>query len=185
MEKPRNNSASCLNLWQGSILFIAILFHFNVQAQEATLSSGGDATGTGGSVSYSVGQVFYSVHTSADGLVAEGVQLPYEVLTITGLEEALGIRLICYPNPTTDALTLKVEDYDIEKLMYQLYDMNGRLLEVKKLSTNETNIPMVNLRPAPYILKIVNHQTKGSLTNSVNTGAEALPVVKTFKIIKN
>ena len=143
-----------------------------LHAQEAIPATGGNASGTGGTVSYSVGQVVYSTNTGvANGSVAQGVQQPFEISVITGFEEIIGIKLvfIAYPNPTTDFLTLKVENYDNTNLSYQLFDLNGKLLENKKLEGNETTISMKNLVPATYFLK-------------VNQGVNE---VKTFKIIKN
>jgi hypothetical protein len=44
-------------------------------SQNSTLSSGGQATGTGGSVSYSVGQIAYSSLSGTNGSLIQGVQL--------------------------------------------------------------------------------------------------------------
>ena len=144
-----------------------------LQAQEAIPTTGGNASGSGGSVSYSVGQVIYTTNTGTNGSVAQGVQQPYEISVVTGIEEAIGINVSvsvsAYPNPVTEFLKLKVESYKVEDLSYQLYDMNGRLLENKKITGNETSIAMSNHSPAIYFLKI----------------SEANKEVKTFKIIKN
>jgi hypothetical protein len=48
-------------------------------AQTATVSAGGNAIGTGGSVSYSVGQIAYTNNSNSNGSVAQGVQYPYEI----------------------------------------------------------------------------------------------------------
>jgi hypothetical protein len=45
-----------------------------IRAQDALVASGGNASGTGGSVSYSIGQLFYTGNSSASGSVAAGVQ---------------------------------------------------------------------------------------------------------------
>ena len=92
-------------------------------AQEAIPASGGDATGSGGSVSYSYGQVVYFTNTGTNGSVIEGVQQPYEISIVTGIQQASDIKLFCtvYPNPATDLLTLEVEIADNENLFYQLY----------------------------------------------------------------
>ena len=144
-----------------------------LQAQETIPTTGGIASGSGGSVSYSVGQVIYTTNTGTSGSVAQGVQQPYEISVVTGIEEAIGINVSVsvsvYPNPVTEFLKLKVESYKVEDLSYQLYDMNGRLLENKKITGNETSITMSNHSPAIYFLKIT----------------EANKEVKTFKIIKN
>jgi hypothetical protein len=142
-----------------------------VQAQTSVNATGGDASGGGGSVSYSVGQVVYTTHTGTSGSVAEGVQQPYEISVVTGLEEAQSINLsvTAYPNPTTDYLTLRIDEFEISNLSFQLYDMNGKLLQNEKITGNQTSIVMSNLLPATYFVKVIQGNKE----------------VKTFKIIKN
>jgi hypothetical protein len=115
----------------------------------------------------------YTTNTGTNGTVAQGVQQPFEISVVTGLEEAKGINLSvsAYPNPTTDFLNLKVDastPLSIQSMSYQLYDINGKLLENKKIEGNETSIVMSNLVPATYFVKV----TEGNKE------------VKTFKIIK-
>ena len=143
-----------------------------LQAQTAVPATGSNASGSGGTVSYSVGQVVCTTNTGgSNGSVAQGVQQPFEISVVTGLEEAKGINLSvsAYPNPTTDFLNLKVGNYDNTNLSYQLFDISGKLLETKKLEGNQTNIVMSNLVPATYFVKVTDGNKE----------------VKTFKIIKN
>ena len=142
-----------------------------LQAQESINTTGGDASGSGGSANYSVGQVVYTTNTGASGSVAQGVQQAFEISVVTGLEQAKGINLSvsAYPNPTTDYLTLSIDDFEISNLSYQLYDMNGKLLQNAKITGNQTSIVMSNLVPANYFVKVIQGNKK----------------VKTFKIIKN
>lgn len=118
------------------LLTALCLFTFTmaIQAQTTIPATGGNATGTGGSVTYTVGQVVYTTNIGTNGTVARGVQQPYEIFIVTGIEQAKDITLVCsvYPNPASDFLTLKVENYDQENLSYQLMDTNGKLLESKK-----------------------------------------------------
>lgn len=154
-----------------SVLFFLLGFGLTgIQAQESINAIGGNASGTGGSVSYSVGQVAYQTHTGANGSVAEGVQQPYEISVVTGIEEAKGINLsvTAYPNPTTDYLTLRIDEFDISNLSYQLYDMNGKLLQNEKITNNQTSIVMSNLVPATYLVNVT----------------QSNKAIKTFKIIK-
>jgi hypothetical protein len=141
----------------------------SVQGQEAFTASGGDAVGSGGSVSYSVGQVVYTTNTGSSGWsVAQGVQQPYEISSI-GIEEYdKQILLTVSPNPTTGFLILKIENYDYENLFYKLYDISGKLLENKKPGNNETSIDMSNLISATYFLKVIDNDKE----------------IKTFEIIK-
>lgn len=141
-----------------------------LQAQESVNATGGNASGGGGSASYSVGQVVYTTNTGTNGSVAQGVQQPFEISVVTGIEEAKGISLSvsAYPNPTTDYLTLRIDEFDISNLSYQLYDMNGRLLQNERITGNQTSIVMSNLVPANYFVKVIQGNKE----------------VKTFKVIK-
>lgn len=152
-------------------MLLLVLGPIGLQAQEAILATGGDATASGGSVSYSVGQIIYTTNSDVNGSVAQGVQQPFEISEVSGLEDANGIRLKCtaYPNPTMDHLTIRIDNYNITGLSYQIYDLQANLLEDKKLSGSETLISMEKLAPAIYFLKITDNQKE----------------VKIFKIIKN
>ncbi|MBT5338768.1 T9SS type A sorting domain-containing protein [Candidatus Falkowbacteria bacterium] len=142
-----------------------------LQAQEVISATGGEASGGGGSVSYSVGQVFYTTSTGTTGSVAQGVQQPYEISVVTEIEQAKDINLmiLAYPNPTNDYLMLKVDNYDNKNLLYQLFDISGKLLESKKITSNETQIKMEMLIPSNYFIKVTDKKKE----------------IKTFKIIKN
>ena len=154
------------------ILFLCLGFT-GLYAQEAIPAAGGNASGSGGSMSYSVGQDVYTTNTGSNGSVSQGVQQPYEIFVVTGLEESIGINLniSAYPNPTADFLTLKVDasaQLNFHTMSYQLFDLNSKLLENKKLTGNETGINMKNLVPATYMLKVTDKNKE----------------VRTFKIIK-
>jgi hypothetical protein len=142
-----------------------------LQAQEAIPASGGNASGGGGSASYSVGQVVYTTNTGTNGSLAQGVQQPYEISVVTAIEEAkdISLEIVLYPNPATDFIKLKIVNYEVQNLRYQLYDINGSLLQDNKIVGNETSIVMSNYVSATYFLKVTDNNK----------------VIKTFKIIKN
>lgn len=142
-----------------------------LQAQESVNATGGNASGSGGSVSYSIGQVAYQTHTGTNGSVVQGVQQPYEISVVTGIEDGKGINILvsAYPNPTTDYLTLSIDGIDISNLSYQLYNMNGKLILNEKITGNQTSIVMRTLVPATYFVKVIQRNKD----------------VKVFKIIKN
>jgi len=138
-------------------------------AQESANASGGEASGSGGTVSYSIGEIAYVTNSGSNGSVAQGVQQPFEISVVLGLEEAEGIslNLSAYPNPATDRLTLKADHYD--SLSFQLFDLNGRLLLNKKINSNETNITMLDYQFGVYLLKVFRYNKE----------------IKTFKILKH
>jgi len=137
-------------------------------AQETVTTTGGEASGTGGTASYSVGQVVYTSATGTNGSVAQGVQQPYEISTTVGIKEtSINLELSVYPNPTTDYLTLKVADF--ETLNFQLIDIQGRIIENKKVTASNTILKMEALPKAVYFLNVTKNNR----------------IIKTFKIVKN
>lgn len=154
-------------------LVTLFLFGFalvTAQAQEAVIAAGGDASGSGGTVAYSLGQLVYTTHTGTNGSVAQGVQQAFEISVVAGLKEvqAINLTVSAYPNPTTDFLNLKVENYNNQNLSYQLLDMSGKLLETKKNEVDLTRIGMSNLAHATYFVKVIQNNNE----------------IKTFKVIK-
>ncbi|HBE43202.1 MAG TPA: hypothetical protein DDW27_18770 [Bacteroidales bacterium] len=149
-------------------LCISILTTYGQSAIPAT---GGTATGTGGTVTYTVGQVTYSTFTGSSGSVAQGVQQPWEISTVTAIEKTEGITLemSVYPNPTDGALKLTVKSFDHKGLRYRLYDMNGVLLQDKPIESEETEILLQGYSSTMYFLRIVNNKQE----------------IKVFKIVKN
>ncbi len=155
------------------LLMLSLLFSLitpGLHAQESFNATGNNISGTGGSTSYSVGQLVYTTNTATNGSVVQGVQQPYEISVVTGLEEAKGINLSIsvYPNPTTYNLTLEVKSFELSNLKFQLYDIQGKLLQDEIITDNRTSIDMSNLVPATYFMKVIQSDQE----------------VKTFKIIK-
>jgi len=151
-----------------SVLLLGI--GMTVQAQQATTASGGDASGSGGTAAFSVGQVVYTANTNASGTVSQGVQQAFEIFTLSIKETELNISLKAFPNPTLNNLTLQISDYKNEKLSYQLYDIQGRLLNNGQIVAQQTNIEMTSLPTAIYFINVVNQENQK---------------VQSFKIVKN
>src|SRR4030042_5256555 len=77
-------------------------------SQQAVSTAGGEATGAGGTVSYTIGQVTYTTNSESEGTVSQGVQQPYEIFVISSSEDRYGItfELSVYPNPASTNLKL-------------------------------------------------------------------------------
>jgi hypothetical protein len=153
------------------IAFCLFVYGTMIQAQNTIPATGGNAAGTGGNISYTIGQVACMTIPGVTGTVTQGVQQPYEISVVTSLEEAKVIHLICsvYPNPTNNLLTLEVEVYENANFSYWLYGVSGNLIETKKVFSNETQISLGNQVAGSYFLKITSGNKE----------------IKTFKIIKN
>jgi len=57
-------------------LFLAV----KISAQQGNVAAGGNATGTGGSMSYSIGQTDYLMYSSAQGSLNFGLQQPWLII---------------------------------------------------------------------------------------------------------
>lgn len=150
-----------------SVAFVLLCLG-GLHAQETVTATGGEASGGGGSASYTVGQTAYTISTGITGTVAPGVQHAYEISVVTGIEEmAISLSITAYPNPTTGILNLET-DIETLDLSFHLYNINGKLLQSRKLDDNKTSIDMSGFASSTYLVKVIdNHQE-----------------VKTFKIIK-
>lgn len=161
----------------------------NLQAQEVIPATGGDASGSGGSASYTVGQVVYTTSVGTNGnSVSQGVQQPFEISIVTGIErQDINLRCVVYPNPTTSYLILSTNiasniphGRESEILIYQLFNIEGRMISTDKILSENTKIKMNNLPQGNYILRIVETMDKSS-----NNALHKQQTIKTFKIIKH
>jgi hypothetical protein len=151
---------------------LLILFFFITQiifSQETLSTSGGNASGLGGSSSFTVGQVFYTINTSSAGFVSQGVQQAFEIQTLSNPDLlTVQLKAVTYPNPTIDYVVLKITDTALENLQYTLFDINGKTIISRKITTSSTKITMKNYSIGMYLLKLTKENQP----------------IKTFKIIK-
>ena len=144
-----------------------LLSSTSVVAHEMT-ASGGDASGSGGSVAFSVGQIIYTEALGTNGSATQGNQQAYELFSVGVEQTDLHISLTVFPNPTSHNLTLQIQDLQ-QNLSYQLTDAMGHILDQKTMTTKSTSIPMEHYAAATYFLNIKQKNK----------------TIKAFKIIKN
>jgi hypothetical protein len=153
-----------------SFLACVLLATQLVFSQEAIPVSGGEAAGSGGSGSYTVGQVFYTTHTGTTGSVSQGVQHPFEFQTLSNPElTTVNLTAVTYPNPTKDFIILKITDRAFNNLRYTLFDVNGKSILSDAIATSSTQIQMKYLSIGAYVLKV----------------SQKNKPLKTFKILKH
>jgi len=149
-------------------LFVFYLGISGSIAQEATVTSGGDAQGAGGTTSYTVGQVAYTT-IGADGNIAQGVQQPYEISAVAGVDESnINLVFSTYPNPTTDYLIIEFAMIPESGISYVLYDLNGKQLTGNVINDASTKLDMKSFPAGSYLLSVKKNKQE----------------VKSFKIIK-
>ncbi len=156
------------------LIFVFFIFHMVsiVNGQVALVASGGNTEGTAGTVSYTIGQTAFKYYEETNGSVSQGVQQPYEIFLLTGIEKASGISLDCmvYPNPVQHHLQLNIQGLESEKFRWGIYDLLGKLIKEDRISGSLSTIPLNELGSGTYLF---------SVTDATNS------TIKTFKIIKN
>ena len=136
--------------------------------QDAIPASGGAAIGSGGTVSYSVGQLMYTTNIGS-GTVSQGIQQAFEFQTLSNPElTTVNLTVVTYPNPTKDFIILKITDSALNNLRYTLFDLNGKAISSGSITESNTQVQLKHLSIGAYILKV--SQQNQSL--------------KTFKILK-
>ena len=149
------------------LIFSSIFAVPTIDAQQNTVSCGGDISGAAGSVAYSIGQVVFNQVSNENAAVQEGVQQPYTVEIITGT--ALNtIQFELFPNPTKEIAILRIQPENKGMLHYSLINAAGQLINAQPLNNTETPIPMYGLANGIYMLNVDN-------------GMETL---KSFRIVK-
>ena len=155
-------------------LFFALLLMsvaFSVMSQSDFVPVGGTATGSTGTVTYTVGQIAVHNASNGDKSVLEGVQQPYEIQTV-GVDDYPNISLqaVVFPNPTQHSVQLCISNYDIPNngLKVQLYDADGRLLEIYTVVDQLTQFDLSKYPTATYQLRVM----------------DAKMLLKTFKVVK-
>jgi hypothetical protein len=134
------------------------------QAQESVNTSGGVDKGNGGTVSFSVGQMVYTTDSKEAGSVVQGVQRPYKITTtdIKKLDNTLSFK--AYPNPSSEDLFLEMNAFRNEKLNYQLYDMQGKLIMTNPIEIPKTQINMRALAVGSYVIHIYDSKNQAIQT---------------------
>jgi hypothetical protein len=156
-----------------TVLFFAGIFFYTqpLQAQQATHSSGGNGSGTGGTFAYSVGQTVYTAQSNSTTSLSQGVQQVFEISLITGIEEeeVFDLAVTVFPNPTSNFLIVDIKNYSPGTTMeIILFDIKGQEVQRKQVTDVQTQLQMEHLASAVYILKL----TQGNKQ------------VKAFKVIK-
>lgn len=138
-------------------LLILLVCHEALMAQQAILSGGGSKNSEYGSVNFSIGQIFFNTRVGEPGKVFEGVQQPYEVILIDGLEEMASIHHRVFPNPYSDRLTLTINSLDDLPLNCTIHNMHGMRLRELKVVSRESSIPAEDLVPGTYLLSLTRN----------------------------
>ena len=137
-------------------------------AQSAIVPAGGTATGNGGTVTYTIGQI--AVQTNGDGTasISEGVQQPYEI-SVVGVDNypSISLSMSVYPNPTLDRLKLEISEMNFNGEV-KVFDIGGKYLFSKKIEGAVTEMDFSSFAPGSYFVIVFRDKEQ----------------LKSFKVVK-
>lgn len=161
------------------IITLFLLSTLTLGAQSGIVVSSGDISEDEiGSVSYSIGQIFYqSYRDGPDGLqMNEGLQQPFEFELITLKEDDPEIELITralstkdpalhedieislYPNPFSNHVNVELTQLE-DKVDCYVLDGLGRLILKKQLTDLSTRIDLLDFPSGIFYLTLVQNET--------------------------
>lgn len=153
-----------------SVLAFIVLVAFPILSfsQEVVVTTGGTVSGSG-SISYTVGQVFYISSEDSSGSTLQGVQQSIELFALSTADEELIQSVKTFPNPTKDVFVLKFQNMEWNDVTFILMDINGKTLQSGTIKSNQSFINIQGYSKGIYVLRLFYKKHP----------------LKTFKILKN
>ena len=136
------------------IILLIILNNSQTGAQVSNNASGNDIYNNYGSVSYSIGELFF-VEKGSQYTLAEGMQ---NGITINPVKTKSSIKVSIYPNPTNDLVYFKVQNLNFEKYSYKIYNSYGIELLTGRILNVNTSLSLIHLPSSIYLCKIYKDQ---------------------------
>jgi len=124
------------------------------RAQQTVSTTGQTITSSTGNISYTIGQIDYITNENSFSL-AQGVQQVYNktpVTYVTTLDKSITVSV--WPNPIVNTLFIKINDDAESGFSYQVFSIEGQLIETKKITSNNTSIDTHDFNIGVYIISI-------------------------------
>ena len=145
-----------INLIKKSLIPLVLLlsFGFSSFAQNALSSTGGHFKTTGGSTSFTVGQVAYVLKKGNGSYLNEGVQQVYTKKT-TPIEELVYLKEVqLYPNPTQEIVTLILSFKEDVQVRYTIMDYLGKEIRHGNILSEKSEISLRDLPSGNYFISL-------------------------------
>ena len=140
------------------IALVAVCFTCEISAQELYLlgAAGTESTGTGGSVSWSLGEIITVTAGGPSNDVTQGFHQGN--IYVTGVEHLAEINVSVYPNPTSEFVTVTCP-YPVR---VSIYDASGRLIAIHDLTIEVNQLNVTEFARGTYnlIFESTEQETK-------------------------
>jgi hypothetical protein len=135
-------------------IVVFISFGFSSFGQNALSAAGGHFKSSGGSTSFTVGQVAYVLKKGTGSYLNEGVQQVYTKKT-TPVEELVYLKEVqLYPNPTQETMTLILSSKEDIQVRYTIMDYLGKEIRNGNILSEKSEISLRDLPSGNYFISL-------------------------------
>ncbi len=128
-----------------------------INAQEVVAPAGNHHTTSQGSVSWTLGETVISFYSNDQFLLTQGFQHGMiTISTLVGHTEWAAI-FQAYPNPAGDHLIITSQKEFNWSVKYELFGLEGKVMQHGGLLFPETKIDVHHLLPGAYFIRIYQH----------------------------
>jgi hypothetical protein len=134
-----------------------------LNAQSSTLASGGEGTGPGGTVSFSIGQLAVETVLGSQGSVSPGVQQTYESWVVSITDNLKQEDLLVYPNPVQHEISIE----QISSFSFTngtIFNSQGQIVQSIVLQGPIERVSVENLAQGFYILHLSSEKRNLNFT---------------------
>jgi hypothetical protein len=122
--------------------------------QNALSAAGGHFKTSGGSTSFTVGQVAYVLKKGTGSYLNEGVQQVYTKKT-TPIEELVYLKEVqLYPNPTQENFNLIISNKEDIQVRYTIMDYLGKEIRNGNILSEKSEISLRDLPSGNYFISL-------------------------------
>jgi len=135
-------------------IVVFISFGFSSFGQNALSAAGGHFKTSGGSTSFTVGQVAYVLKNATGSYLNEGVQQVYTKKT-TPIEELVYLKEVqLFPNPTQESMTLILSSKENIQVRYTIMDYLGKEIRSGNILSEKSEISLMDLPAGNYFISL-------------------------------
>ena len=122
-------------------------------SQESISSSGDYHSNSTGSLSSTVGEISTETYSSSNAILTQGQQQHF--YDFTSIEErSSSFNFSAYPNPVSDLMNIKIENFKEGDLLISMYSIEGKLMFQEKMNSDLHQIHLNKYSPSNYLITI-------------------------------
>jgi hypothetical protein len=158
------------NIFTVILVFAGFTLYGQQISSDVIASSGGNFTSSSGvSLSFTIGECVTKTFTGSTVTLSQGFHQGYYEVTPLAVNESYQVNMNVFPLPATDYITIELGDLK-DNYHAEIYDINGREVLTKELTSETTNLNLMDFATGTYILVVTDGE--------YNT-------IKSMQIVKN